>query len=150
MSGDPVETIRNLFALADQDNEEGRTAAHTAIKLVKKHGFVITVASQVEAPRSEEPRPRRSDGTYGYQPQPAAPQRPGTQRWRGGLAIVADEVTKFFQTLNVLPKDIPITGVQLSPAAHAGFCTCGHRYLRGELVSRARPIRCARCMVRRR
>lgn len=139
---DPVETIRNLFALADQDNEEGRTAAHTAIKMVKKHGFVLTVAT--EEPR--RPEPRRS--WQPPQPQPQPQQRPGTQRWSGAVAIVADEVTRFFQTLNVLPKDIPITGVQLTPARHAGFCLCGHRYLRGELVSRERPIRCARCLVR--
>lgn len=144
---DPVETIRNLFALADQDNEEGRTAAHTAIKMVKKHGFVLTVASQAEAEAGPKTtaRPWQPPSYSQQRPQP----QPGTQRWNGAIAIVADEVTRFFQTLNVLPKDIPVTGVQLAPAQHAGFCSCGHRYLRGELVSRGRPIRCARCLTQR-
>lgn len=135
----PIERIRNLIALADQDNEEGRTSAHLALKLLRKHGFVITVATLDEEP-VEQPR-------Y-HAPPPPSP--PPSQHRREILAIVGDEVVQFFRTMNVLPRDIPATGVQMAPASDPGYCLCGRRYQRGEMVSRMKPHRCARCIARRR
>jgi len=153
-----LELIRNLMALADQDNEEGRTSAHMALKLMKKHGFVITMASRDDddAPAPSwtppstwaSPAPRSSAPERAY-PHWGTPTPPARKRWNGAIAIVADEVQKFFQTIDVLPRDLPVQGVQLTPAAEPGFCSCGRRFIRGELVSRFRPFRCARCVARR-
>lgn len=147
----PIERIRNLMALAEQDNEEGRTSAHLALKLIKKHGFVITVASRDdETPPKRQDRPRPSPTPSGAGASAAGASAAGAStRWRGALDIVTDEVSKFFQAIDVLPRDIPVTGVQLAPAPHPGQCKCGHRYRMGELVSRGRPFRCARCVSMR-
>lgn len=139
----PLETIRNLFALADQQDakgeptEEARTAAHAAIRLIKKHGFVLTVA---RAPG--EPSPRET-------PVPSPAPNPRWEKKKRDLFQIAlEEGARFLQTLDVLPKDIPVGGVQVVPAVRAGICGCGREYQRGEMVSRSLPPRCARCVSR--
>ena len=138
----PLETIRNLFALAEQEDvrgeptDEARTAAYAAIKLIKKHGFVLTVAG----PDGKAPNPG--------QPSPPRPVNPVWERKKRDLwGIVMDEGMTFLRSLDVLPKNIPVAGVQMVPAAAAGACGCGHRYRRGEMVSRGPAPKCARCVA---
>ncbi len=133
------------MALADQDNEEGRTAAHLAIKLIKKSGFVITVSTKIEEPQpAPAPRPPPS----AYRPTTVPTTRAAT-RWEDVKKIVLDEAVQFMRTIDVLPRDIPIYGVQLVPAEKRGKCSCGHAYQRGEMISRGRYPVCARCVAER-
>jgi hypothetical protein len=53
MAQDPLETIRNLIARAGSDNEhEARTSAVLALKLMKKHGVVLTLPGEIPPPVS--------------------------------------------------------------------------------------------------
>jgi hypothetical protein len=154
---DPRETWRNLVELAQQDNEEGRSAAHAAMKLAKKHGFVVLPPAAPSAPApAPAPAPRRrapAPPPAPWSPEPMAtapepPPEPRRRSWQSRvLGAVGEEATKFFQTFDVLPRDIPVTRVQLAPAPLPGLCPCGHLYRRGELVSRLTPHRCVRCVA---
>ena len=146
---DPRETYRNLVELAQQDNEEGRSAAHAAIKLAKKHGFVVSPPAPAPAPAPTPAPRRRAPAPAPWSPEPMAePPEPRKRSWQSRvLGAVGEEATKFFQTFDVLPRDIPVTRVQLAPAPLPGLCPCGHLYRRGELVSRLTPHRCVRCVA---
>lgn len=146
----PLEKINDLVELAQQDSEEGRTAAHLALKLMRRHGFVVTMARH-EGGYAHDAAPS-ADGRRSAAPRPPAPSaQPSPQRSKKvqeALVIAIDETKKFFQTLDVLPRDVPTSGVQLMPAEGAGTCaTCSRRYRRGEFVSRRRPHRCVRCVL---
>ena len=152
-----VEKIRSLLALADQDNEEGRTAAHTAIKLIKKHGFVLTVSTAEEETPKPAPSPAWARPAERPRPPPPPPPPPpaskAATRWnevkKNFAGIVVDEVSQFMKTIDVLPRDIPVYGVQLVPAKQRGTCSCGNIYQRGEMVSREKRPVCATCVSER-
>lgn len=134
----PYERYLDLVALGAQDNEEGRTAAHLAFKLAKKHGF--------ELPRDPAaPMPPKQESAA----QAPATVNPGWEEKKRALAgVVLDETISFLKTLNVLPKAPHVGVTQLVNAPRDGRCPCGASYRRGELVSRDRPVRCAKCVAK--
>jgi|GEM_PF-5923684 len=146
----PYEKIRDLLALADQENEEGRTAAHLAIKMIKKHGFVLTVSTKAEESSFGTPTPPAAPPPQRRPPPPAT--RAATvweEKKRTFAGIVLDEAVRFMNTIDVLPRDIPIYGVQLVPAEKRGKCSCGNTYQRGEMISRGRYPVCVTCVGER-
>jgi hypothetical protein len=56
--------VRKLLALAAQENEEGRTAAWMAVKLMREKGYQVTGGGHAgharTAPPAREPAPERS------------------------------------------------------------------------------------------
>ncbi len=145
---EPIQRIRDLMALAEGEGEEARTAAHLAIKMMRKNGFVITVAGKTK----ESPAPAREQGQSSSSPSPSAKPTQWDHRKRAMVDVFKEEVVSFFRTIDVLPRDLPTDGVQLVPAKAVGRCAgpgCGKPYRVGEMVSRVRPVICARCVDRR-
>jgi len=143
----PHQRILDLLALAaDQNTEEGRTAAHAAAKLIAKHGLPspATAGPMPAANVRYETKTERTAGHPTHMPPTA-----WDKKKKNLLAIVADEAVQLLRTIDVLPHAIPIYGLQMVPAERRGMCSCAHVYKRGEMVSREPRPRCARCVSAR-
>lgn len=80
-----LERIEKLFALADSPfEEEARTAALKAVRLMKKHGLVPRLPASADPERVHTP-PQAAPAQQPYQP-PRAYHPPGFDKYRSANA----------------------------------------------------------------